>query len=55
MFERIKTKAKIMRNKFRGQRLPPRGTGLVTGRARQLRTGRPRTNIERRIRHFRGV
>ena len=35
-----------------GQALPPRGAGLVTGRAGERRGGRPRTEEERRERHF---
>jgi len=32
--------------------LPPRGTGLMTGRAGARRFGKPRTDAERRLRHF---
>jgi len=32
--------------------LPPRGTGLVTGRAGERRLGKPRTEEERLARHF---
>jgi len=34
------------------QILPPRGTGLVTGRAGERRLGTPRTEEERAKRHF---
>jgi hypothetical protein len=34
-----------------GQTLPPRGTGLITGRAVERRMGQPRTEEERRERH----
>jgi len=37
-----------------GQELPPRGTGLITGRAGERRGGKPRTEEERRERHFGG-
>jgi len=37
-----------------GQELPPRGTGLITGRAGPRRGGQPRTEEERRERHFSG-
>jgi len=32
--------------------LPPRGTGLLTGRAGPRRGGNPRTEAERRARHY---
>lgn len=32
--------------------LPPRGTGLATGRAGARRYGFPRTDVERYARHF---
>jgi len=35
--------------------LPPRGTGLRTGRAGERRFGHPRTDIERKIRHRGGI
>lgn len=34
--------------------LPPRGTGLATGRAGERRYGQPRTEAERQIRHSEG-
>jgi len=37
-----------------GQELPPRGTGLTTGRAGPRRGGEPRTEEERKERHFGG-
>lgn len=33
------------------EKLPPRGTGLLTGRAGERRAGEPRTEGERRKRH----
>lgn len=41
-----------VRTRFSFQALPPRGTGLGTGRAGPRRMGRPRTDAERRERHF---
>jgi hypothetical protein len=35
-----------------GQALPPRGTGLITGRAGERRGGQPRIEEEREERHF---
>lgn len=32
--------------------LPPRGTGLITGRVGERRSGYPRTDEERMIRHY---
>ncbi|GAI54759.1 unnamed protein product, partial [marine sediment metagenome] len=37
---------------YPGGELPPRGTGLETGRAGERRAGAPRTEEERRIRHL---
>lgn len=35
-----------------GSMLPPRGTGLITGRAGERRAGQPRTEEERAKRHY---